>query len=167
MESLYQSIGFLLVIGFALLIFNYFFAKRKQKPASYRITGPLLTPAERSFYGVLQQAVGNSYEIHAKVRVADILTPEKGLDRSKWQIAFNKISPKHFDFVLCDPNTLSVIKVIELNDSSHKKQTRRTRDEFLTAACESANLMLYTIPAKKAYSLHELRKSLGDTSVDA
>jgi hypothetical protein len=63
----------------------------------YCRTDPLFTPAERSFFGVLKKAVGDHVEIFAKVRVADVINPQKGLSRSEWQIAFNKIAKKHFD----------------------------------------------------------------------
>lgn len=127
---------------------------------SYRVSGPLLTAAERSFYGVLAKAVSGEFEIHPKVRVADVLAPAKGLTRSDWQKSFNKISSKHFDFALCDPATLQVKKVIELNDASHKRVKRAARDRFLIEACESANLELKVFAARKSYSVVELREQL-------
>lgn len=167
MESLYPTLGILLLIALVMLVLKLLFAKSKEAPARYRVVRNLLTPAERSFYGVLKQAVGNNYEIHAKVRMADILTPKKGLDRSEWQKAFNRISAKHFDFTICDPKTLEIVSVVELNDSSHKKHARKVRDQFIESACESAGLKLHTFPAKKTYSLSELRASIEDISVDA
>lgn len=61
----------------------------------------LFSPAERSFLGVLVQAFGDRYHILGKVRVADVVEPQKGLGQSKRQNAFNRISSKHFDFILC------------------------------------------------------------------
>ena len=130
---------------------------KKTGPPKYRIRGPLLSAAERSFYGVLKQAIENSFDIHAKVRIADILTPVKGNTKSAWQQAFNRISAKHFDFVLCKPETLEVVAVIELNDSSHKAKSRASRDEFVSSACESAKLRLIMFPARSSYSVAEIR----------
>ena len=45
----------------------------------YRSRGPLLSAAERSFFGVLQQAADDDKLVFAKVRVADVLSPERGL----------------------------------------------------------------------------------------
>lgn len=73
----------------------------KGKGYNYRQRGALFTKAERSFLGVLEQSISDQYRVLGKVRVADILTPEKGMGRKHWQIAFNKISSKHFDYVLC------------------------------------------------------------------
>jgi len=52
--------------------------------AGYRLNGPLFSPAERSFLGVLIQAVPDENLVLGKVRVADVITPEKGLSRPKW-----------------------------------------------------------------------------------
>ena len=128
------------------------------KKYPYRKSGPLFTPAERSFFGVLKNIVGSEIEIFGKVRVADVINPEKGLSRSVWQVAFNKISRKHFDFLLCRSDDLSVLCAIELNDSSHKSQKRTDRDTFLEAVCSEANLPLIQIPAKAAYHIEEISK---------
>ena len=80
---------------------------------SYKLRDKFLSPAERSFYGVLEQAVSDRLKIHAKVRVADVIQPNSPGDRSSWQKAFNKISAKHFDYVLCDPATLEVKAALE------------------------------------------------------
>lgn len=126
----------------------------------YQLKGPLFTPAERSFLGVLNSVLKDNVHIMGKVRVADILTPNKGMNKSNWQKAFNKISRKHFDFVLCDKNDYSIICVIELNDKSHKAEQRRERDAFIEKACEAASLPLIQIPAKAGYSLDEIKKEL-------
>lgn len=131
----------------------------------YVMKDSLLTPAERSFYGVLTLAVESRYEIHSKVRVADVLEPSQSGDRSSWQKAFNKISAKHFDFVLCNPDSLSVEAVVELNDSSHKRSKRAQRDEFLKSICKSAGLHLLFFGAKSSYSVTDLRDALNSIDV--
>jgi len=127
----------------------------------YKLRKQFLTPAERSFYGVLEQAVSEDFRVHTKVRVADVLLPDAKGDRSKWQRAFNKISSKHFDYVLCDPDTLEVKAAIELNDKSHSKRKTKSRDEFLSAACSGAGLKLLSFDTKAKYSIAEVRETLG------
>ena len=133
----------------------------------YRLNGPLFTPAERSFFGVLIQAVPEDNLVLGKVRVADVITPEKGLPRPKWQSAFNRISSKHFDYVVCDRATLRVLSVVELNDKSHKGKKRADRDAFLRTACSSAGLRLFEFDAKSSYSVLEVRKQLACEASDA
>ena len=140
----------------ALLLKN----KKQTTAARYKKHKVLFTPAERSFLGVLNQAIEDNAVIFGKVRVADIIKPISGLPRSKWQVLFNKISSKHFDFVVCDKNNLSVLCVIELDDKSHNSKNRQKRDAFLKSACDSADLSLIQIPAKSAYNIDEIRQTL-------
>ncbi|MFT6338942.1 MAG: ssDNA-binding Zn-finger/Zn-ribbon topoisomerase 1 [Alcanivorax sp.] len=127
---------------------------------SYRRKPYLLSKAERSFYGVLCQAVGDNALIFCKVRVADVLAPQKGLNRPSWQQAFNKISAKHFDFLLCDSQDCAVKLAIELDDASHGSAKRQKRDAFLEQACESAGLPLLRIRAARGYGVVDIRQQI-------
>lgn len=132
----------------------------KGKGYNYRQRGALFTKAERSFLGVLEQSISDQYRVLGKVRVADVLTPEKGMGRKNWQIAFNKISSKHFDYVLCKKDTLDIEAVIELDDKSHTTKKAIARDVLLESACESANLKIIRFPAKATYQVQAVRESL-------
>jgi hypothetical protein len=136
--------------------------KHKIQPTEYpyRKIDILFTPAERSFLGVLNQAVGENVQIFGKVRIADVITPKKGMSRSDWQKAFNKISNKHFDFLLCNKNDLSILCAIELNDRSHNSKKRKDRDIFLEGACQSANVPLVQIVAQTTYNIKEIQNAL-------
>lgn len=149
------------VVIFAAALF--LLAKRSEKgkpdPTTafpYQKSDALFTPAERSFLGVLHQAVGYNAAIFGKVRVADVVEPKAGLGRSAWQKAFNKISAKHFDFLLCDKETLSITCALELNDASHNSKRRHERDEFLKGVCEAAGVPLVQVPAKSGYVISEV-----------
>ncbi|MFP8967818.1 DUF2726 domain-containing protein [Pokkaliibacter sp. CJK22405] len=121
----------------------------------------IVTPAERSFLGVLHAVVGEEVLVLSKVRVADVILPQKTPDRRRWKIAFNSIAAKHFDFVLCRADDLSVLCAIELNDKSHENTQRQERDAFLRAACASADLDLIEVPARQGYQLQEVKDLLG------
>jgi hypothetical protein len=138
-------------------------SKGAVKGHEYQTKGPLFTPAERSFLGILDSAVSEKYRIFGKVRVADVMSPKKGMDRKNWQTAFNKISAKHFDYVLCCKDTLKVIAAVELDDKSHKKKSSQVRDKFLESACESANLKLVRFPAKASYKVCEVSEKIENT----
>lgn len=153
----------LMLLGIvAIVVLALFVVKTKAQRKSddsgypYLKQKALFTPAERSFLGILTQAVGNEVQIFGKVRVADILTPKKGMSRSDWQRAFNKISAKHFDFILCNKQDLSIICVVELDDSSHQSTSRKERDVFLVRACNSASIPLIQVPVKFSYDVGEI-----------
>lgn len=151
-----------IVVAFVVLILLAARSGRVGRPRElpYRLGDPLLSKAERSFYGVLVQALGAEAVVFTKVRVADVLSPAKGLNRSDWQRAFNGISAKHFDFVICEPTDCTVRAVVELDDASHGKAKAQTRDEFLNAACAAAGLPFLRVRAAKAYVLSDLRQQL-------
>jgi len=125
-------------------------------PVAYRRSNGLFSPAERSFLGVLEQAVGAQYRVFGKVRLADVVLPRRGLPRSEWQKAFNRISSKHLDFVLCKNGDLSVVCAIELNDKSHQQIKRQNRDQFLKQTLDTANVPLVMFPAKSSYAVAEV-----------
>ena len=126
----------------------------------YRKMDVLFSPAERSFLGVLNKAIGNDAQIFGKVRVADVIAPNNGMSRSDRQKAFNKISGKHFDFLLCAKSDLSVLCAVELNDSSHNSKKRKERDAFLESACQAAKVTLVQITARSTYNINEIRQSV-------
>ena len=121
-----------------------------------------LSKGERSFYRVLQQAVGRGGLVFAKVRLADLLTPTGGIGNQGWQAAFNRISAKHVDFVICGPEDVVPRLAIELDDASHRQASRQERDAFIEAACRSAGLPLLRIPAHRDYVIQQLRKELAE-----
>jgi len=126
----------------------------------YQLSNQLLTRAERSFYGVLSQTIGNEWLIFSKVRVADVIKPQKGLSRSQWQSSFNSIASKHFDFVICDPKDTSFKFAVELDDSSHSKQNQKTRDHFINNACKASGLPLLRVKASKGYVVESLKNEI-------
>lgn len=146
------------VTGLAFILLKKIVAGQGSLP--YRQQDKLFTPAERSFYGVLCQAVKDKAVVMGKVRVADVITTSAGLNASDRQKAFNKISAKHFDFVLCNPEDLSVIAVVELDDSSHGQKKRVARDQFLNAACDAADLKLHRFKASRGYNPTLIREQL-------
>ena len=127
---------------------------------SYRTNRYILSKAEQAFYKALRQGLGDQFLILVKVRVSDVLRPETGIAKSEWQSAFNRISSKHFDFVLCSPNQYEIIAAIELNDSSHNRSARRRRDKYLNEACESANFPLIKITARQIYAAQEIKAAV-------
>ena len=156
-----------IIVAIVVVLLMLLLKKRRGSAYPYKKLDALFTPAERSFLGVLTQAVDNRYLIFGKVRVADVITPQTGLSRSVWQKAFNKISRKHFDYILCDKDDLSVICAIELNDSSHNSKKRKQRDAFLEGSCLSAKLLLLQFTARARYNVAEVQSTLETALADA
>ena len=49
---------------------------------------------------------------------------------------------------------------MELDDSSHKKQDRMQRDQFLNEAMKATGIPLYRFAAKKGYNLQEVHQQI-------
>lgn len=120
----------------------------------------MFSPAERSFLGVLEQAVGDEYRIFGKVRVADVAKVKRGLSQPASRGALNRIASKHFDFVVCDRNELKILCAIELNDKSHTTKSRKKRDELIEGICGAIALPLMQVTAKTSYSVPEIRQQV-------
>lgn len=150
----------LVLVGFTVLVLFIALSRRGSPTGGYPYVPQdvIFSPAERSFFGVLSQAVGANAVVLGKIRIADVMKPRKGLSRSDWQKAFNRISAKHFDYVVCTADTLSVIAVVELDDRSHAKKKRIARDQFVESACSAAGITLHRVRAEAAYNLVELKE---------
>jgi len=153
----------LLLVAIAIVVLIVVAALKKNQGAAgalgfpYQPAGTLFSAAERSFLGVLDQAVGTEHRVFGKVRVADVALVKAGLGNSARQGALNRIAYKHFDFLVCRSDDLSVICAIELNDKSHAGRKAQNRDELLANVCRAIGLPLLTFPAQAAYSPQDVR----------
>jgi hypothetical protein len=155
-------VGLVLIAAIIKLRGGSSLGKTASDTAVYESQDTLLTPAERSFFGVLEQVAGSQFRLFAKVRLADIVNvkPARGENRSGWQSALNRITSKHVDFVLCDQKSFRIVGIIELDDKSHRHSDREERDDFLDAALQQADIPMLRIPARSSYSTNELRNQI-------
>lgn len=155
----------LIAVFVVIVIFVVLKQRNRTEPSGKEVLpyvlGPgLFSPAERSFLGVLDQAVSGRFRVFAKVRVADVVNVAKGTPKPLRQRAFNWISAKHFDFVLCSLGDLKPVCAIELNDKSHEQLERKGRDKFLEDACTAAGFPLVFFPAQNGYALSDVRAAI-------
>lgn len=115
----------------------------------------LLSPAERSFLGVLDLAVAGQLRVFTKVRLADVLEIQSF--KSQWRTHFNRIAAKHVDFILCEPNSLVIRFAIELDDRSHARLAAQASDAFKNQAFAAAGIPLVRFAARQSYSVAEVR----------
>ncbi len=128
--------------------------------SAYELRGPILTPAERSFIGVLENSLPDGISLLAKVRLGDIFKPRRGLSPALRTRAGNKINQKHVDFLLVRTTDVTPVAGIELDDRSHERADRKQRDTFVDEVFRACNLPLLHVPAKATYSVTELRSQI-------
>jgi len=122
----------------------------------YKSKPTILTPTEQKFFRVLEKLKSPTTAIGVQVRVADIITPIDTQDRP----SFTRIMSKHIDFVLFNRETFKIIAAIELNDSSHQREKRQERDQFLARSFEDAGVPLIWIPAQSNYDKDQLQQEI-------
>lgn len=144
-----------------LLVIAFYAVSRKFRRANpwgktpYERQEYFLSPAEKQFYDVLQELVGEEITICPKPSVREVLRVRDDVKRDRLKY-FNWISQKHVDFVLCDRETMQILCAVELDDRTHERSDRRQRDAFLDKAFAKAGLPLFHIPCKQNYGAKEL-----------
>lgn len=87
----------------------------------------LLSNYEKKLYAILNKTCSEKdWTIISKVRLADLIKT-----KTKDKNDFYKISSKHIDFALCRTDDLEPMLLIELDDNSHNRDDRRSRDDFV------------------------------------
>lgn len=152
-------------LGIIKSIFDNKASAKGGRWAEYKKRESVLTPVERRLLPVLLQALGLSGRskqivIFPSVRFAELLEVDDPPDRSAKLSALNRITSKQADFVLCDAVTTEPLMVIELDDNSHSRSDRQSRDEFIDAACASAGLPILHIKAAGAYDAKLLAQKI-------
>lgn len=125
----------------------------------FHVRDDFLSPAECSFYHLLQTAAGDWAVVCPKVSLADLFFARTG-DYGTNTSYRNRIARKHVDFLLCDPRSMKPLLGIELDDASHNRADRQERDEFVDQVFVAAGLPLHRQRVRRAYDLHALSARL-------
>ncbi len=162
MKQLVLPVIGLIILMVIITVLKALLAKKTGAKAQslYEREDGLMSPAELLFFRSLEAAVAGHFRLFSKVRLADIVRVKRGIDRSTWQSAFNAIQSKHVDFLAVDPNDMTIKFAVELDDKSHQKQSRQTRDELVDQALTGAGVPIFRFPARASYSEQEIRNRL-------
>ena len=128
--------------------------------SDYESAGPLLSPAELSFYQVASAAVGKSALVLAKVRMVNVIKPRTGLGDARWRKLFEPLAEQHLDFVLIHSDTLETVCVLEFDSSTHLNEERQKRNEYVQEVCEAAGVPYVLVNARGGFDISDLRSKL-------
>ena len=151
-----------------LLILNKLFNRKKEiqyagpthdNPLPYGKRDHFLSAAEISFYHVLKGVLGDDIELLCKVRLGDLFYVQRPHENKG---ARNRIDRKHIDFVLCEAKTMNPILGIELDDSSHERQSRKERDKFVDDVFNKAGLKILHIKAARGYVPEDIAREVSE-----
>jgi len=150
-----SMMSFLALVLVAFVCFALvFFIKQRQynHPAlrmPYRLQEPFFQPSEQELLALLQQAVGKRFLILCKVRVADVVEVTAVPRRAPWYQAVNRISAARFDFLLCDPQTLTPCCAIEMEQPDEA-------NAFVDELCQTIDLPLIRLTPETARAYDRL-----------
>lgn len=131
--------------------------RRKSSHFRYESQEEILSSTEHSFFLALKESLSNDYEIFAKVRITDVLTPDEIFNVRSCSAAIYRIPPKHFDYILCEKRTLTIVAVLELDDTNNIRREARAKSSFVEKACMTAGFKLLRFPSRSSYRAQVVR----------
>jgi hypothetical protein len=166
LSTLLKQYWWIILIVLGLLVLQFVKGSRgkgtssgKPEDLPYVLKRYLMSKAERSFFGVLEQVTDTSkYYIFPQMSLSNLVDVEKGT--GSYQAFHNKIDRKSVDFVLFDRSSISPVIAIELDDASHDRTDRQERDAFVDQVLARAGLALLHVKAQTAYDPKELAISI-------
>ncbi len=118
--------------------------------------------AEADFFRVLKRVVGDRGHVLSQVSLRQLLwfpgNEQTNQGRASWR---NKVAAKSVDFLICDPATLRPKLVIELDEPSHSRPERQTRDEEVETILQAAGLPIVRVLTSRSYETRELEQAVG------
>ena len=104
----------------------------------YYLVNSVLTNYEKKLYSILAPfCVRNNLILLSKIRMADFVHAYQGRNFYHW---FNRISAKHVDFLICQPDSFKPLLAVELDDYTHQYKSRQDRDDFVNSVYRSVGL---------------------------
>ena len=108
--------------------------------SNYSARDIFFSSSEKMLYKILQDELGEKYNILSKVRVEDLIESS-----SKGYSYRNRIKSSHIDFVLLDKNTYKIVSAIELDGASHNNHSAEHKDGFKDELFKKVNIPLHRI----------------------
>jgi hypothetical protein len=119
---------------------------------------PFMTKAEAAFYNVLRLAVQDEYLLFAQVPLWCLVNVHG--PNPKTRVKFlGQIALKRIDFVLVHPGTLTVAKVIEMEEDPPCTQ-RQVRNQLVEDTLKAAGIDVLRLTLNRIYTIPDLAAAL-------
>ncbi len=120
----------------------------------YRRRRMLCTADEVSFLHDLETAAGSGIRVFSKVHASHILIPRSDLSIDNWNLSFEKVVSKQFDYVLCAASDLTILCAVMLVT---QKSIKNPSYRFILKACRSVDIPVINLSTEKEYSPSQIR----------
>lgn len=132
-----KSMNVLILVALALVVVAVAFQALRaglgqDRECRYSSTS-LLTANELEFFHRLKRALPG-FEILTQVAMGALLTPAVPRNSRDYMRIRGTFAQKYVDFVICDPRTMDVVALVELDDRTHSSEKDARRDAMLAAA---------------------------------
>ena len=124
--------------------------------SKYRKKTYVMTKNELIFYRVLKQVINElELSVFPQVHLEEIIEVIDGNNRDR-----NKIKSRSIDYTIVENNKCKIIACIELDDSTHEKQSVKKKDEIRNNLFKKVGIPLHRIKIQNNYNKDELKKFL-------
>lgn len=121
---------------------------------------PLLSPPEAALYNLLKLTVQDDFLIFAQVPLWCLFDLQTD-DRRQRTAFLNQVALKRVDFALVHPGSLTVTKIVELDDADGADGRRQARRQLLEQICRKAGIELIRLDGGASYTVPQLAAALG------
>lgn len=125
---------------------------------NYELRDTLMSPSERLFFEKLRRAIGDQYDIYPQVNLDKIFKTKYQANKYAFNGAKWAIDRRSVDFLITLRDTQRPYVGIELDDSSHSREDRISRDEKINALFKDNGIDLIRFNTSDNYLEDELRK---------
>lgn len=120
----------------------------------------LFSQVERGFLSLLETAVGTDYKVMNRVKLADLLELKHHTSEKNKRTTQLKMNAKYLDFVLCNPQDMSIVAVIDLVNNNSRDGHKAAPDWFVSGALETAGIPYLRMKIKAGYSTTDIQQAL-------
>jgi hypothetical protein len=151
-----------IVVFIAALVSFYSRDKKQNKKSKrnykYLPKDSIMTKSEMDFFWTLNKVVNDRYFIFPQVHLSALL--DHKVVGQEWKYAFYHINAKSVDYVLCSKTTLQPLYAIELDDPSHDRVDRITRDIEVERIFNEASIPLVRFRDYKNLNAADIAQTL-------
>ncbi len=121
----------------------------------------ILSLNELNFYTTLMEIAKElDLIVFSQVSLYNIVEVLPNLNYTDKTTYLNKITKKSIDFVMVEKNNCRIKLCIELDDSTHKQESRIKRDMFINELFKTLEINLLRYPTYKMYYKDTLKKRI-------
>ncbi len=120
----------------------------------------LMNAAERNFFDLVIEALGDEHFVFTKVRVLDVVETTPATTWMKAKKLKKTLSDQFFDYVICRQDDTSIFGIIQLEKFEEKsgKKSDHHREELISQVCKDAKLKLFYFDIRQNYKGIDLRR---------